>query len=168
MADGRWQMDVRIPLTTYQEQRNSMPTHLARIARVGAVCIGFAAVAGLPSAHAQVAPTKTFSSGQLLTAEEFKKEQLYVGGERGAATAFGQVTGLAVAVDGDGIKIAPGFAVTPFGERVVLPSLQRLDTPVVDGKRYAVVCAVLRDVGRRCLLLAVVERSHGTLRVTRP
>jgi hypothetical protein len=144
-----------------------MPTFLARTARVSAACLGLAAVSAIQTADAQDAPRKTFSSGKLLTAEEFQQEQAYHRGNRGGASAFGQLSGLTVAVDGSAIKIAPGFAVTPGGEKVVLPNMLRLDTPLVDGKRYAVVCAILRDLGRRCLLLAVVEREGGRVRVER-
>jgi hypothetical protein len=74
---------------------------------------------------------------------------------------------MAVAVEGGAIRISPRFAVAPNGEKVVLPNMLRLDAPLVDGKRYAVVCAILRDLGRRCLLLAVVERKGSRVRVER-
>ncbi len=139
----------------------------SRNARISAVCLGIAAVAAVETTSAQDAPKRRFSSGHLLTVDEFQREQAYAGGDRRAASSFGQVSGLAVAFEDGAIKIAPGFAVAPDGEKVALPNMLRLETPPGDGKRYAVVCAILRDLGRRCLLLAVVERKGGRLRVER-
>jgi hypothetical protein len=144
-----------------------MSIFLARTSRVRAVCLGIAAVAAVETADAQDAPKRRFSTGHLLTVEEFQREQAYSTGDRSGASTFGQVSGLAVTVEGGALKISPGFAVAPDGERVVLPNTLRLDTPVADGKRYAVVCAILREKGRRCLLLAVVERKDGHVRVER-
>ncbi len=144
-----------------------MPAFLAHSARVSAVFLGLVAGAAFQAAGAQDAPKRRLFSGLLLTAEEFQREQASAGGDSRAARGFGQLSGLTVAVDGGAIKISPGAAVAPDGEKVVLPSMLRLDTPPVDGKRYAVVCAILRDLGRRCLLLAVVERKGGRVRVER-
>lgn len=144
-----------------------MPTFLARTARVSVVCLGLAAISAMETTAAQPTTKATYFSGRLLTAEEFQQEQAYHSGGRGAAASYGQVSGLTVTSEDGAIKIAPGMALDAKGEKIVLPNMLRLDQPVVDGKRYAVVCADLRNLGRRCLLLAVVERKDGHVRVER-
>jgi len=144
-----------------------MTTFLARTARVSVVCLAVAAVSAIDTVEAQPTSKERYLSGKLLTVEELQQEQAYHIGSRGAASAFGRLSGMAVAVDGGAITISPGLAVAPNGEKVALPNMLRLDTPLVDGKRYAVVCATLRDLGKRCLLLAVVERKDGRVRVER-
>lgn len=144
-----------------------MPIFSTRTARVRALCLGIAAGSAFQAADAQDAPKRRFSTGHLLTAEEFQREQAYAGRDGRAAPGFGQLSGLAVAVDGGAIKISPGLAVAPDGEQVELSAGLRLETPPGDGKRYAVVCAIMRDKQRRCLLVAVVERKGGRVRVER-
>jgi hypothetical protein len=114
-----------------------------------------------------------YFNGRLLSAADFKAEQEYFPRDPDRPSSYGSISGLAVAAEGgEGgsgpLTISPGHAITPGGEEVVLQAAMRLAKPPADGKSYVAVCAALREQGRRCLLLAVVERREGRVRIVRP
>lgn len=96
----------------------------------------------MPAIPASVLRTPTrpsFFDGQLLTAEDLRREQVYQDQRRQllnlATVGAGVVTGLEVSADpdGTGITVSPGLAIDGLGREIILPADTRVPWPTPDG-----------------------------------
>jgi hypothetical protein len=132
------------------------------------LCFGVAPAPALEKPVAKSSSRTYYFSGRMLNAADFQREQGYMQRDRSSLAPYGQITGLGVTAERGSILVSPGMALSPGGDQIILPANARFDEPIADGKHYVVVCAVLHDLGRRCLLLAVVEQQKGRVRIERP
>ena len=146
-----------------------MPTRrLTRHVASATALLGIVAIwlaPALCAAEPQRSERPTYFDGKLLSAAELEREQDYYRRDPNASAPFGRISGLSVSLDGGSLTIAAGRAITPSGEDVILKNPMRIEKPVADGKYYVLVCAVLREQGKRCQALAVVENHGGRIRI---
>lgn len=93
----------------------------------------------IPASVLRTPARPSFFDGQLLTAEDLRREQVYQDRRRQllnlATVGAGVVTGLEVSPDpdGTGLTVSPGLALDGLGREIILPADTRVPWPTPDG-----------------------------------